>query len=122
MNAEDDLAARVRACLAGRDGVSEMKMFGGVGFMLHGNLIAGASKRGLLLRVGKEGHAEALAEPGLRPMEMRGRTMEGYVTADPPPASDAALKTLIERALAHVRTLPPKAAKTKGKSASARRK
>ena len=122
MNAEDDLAARVGACLAGIEGVSEKTMFGGVGFMLHGNLIAGASKRGLLLRVGKDRHAAALAEPGMKAMEMRGRVMEGYVYADPPPASDAALKALIDRALEHVRTLPPKAAQAKGKSARAKRK
>jgi hypothetical protein len=53
MRGEDGLAARVRACLAGVDGVSEMKMFGGVGFMLNGNMLAGTSKRGLLLRVGR---------------------------------------------------------------------
>lgn len=62
MRGEDDLAARVRACLASVDGVSERKMFGGVGFMLNGNILAGTSKRGLLLRVGKEHHAEAVAE------------------------------------------------------------
>ena len=113
MRAEDDLAARVRACLAGVEGVSEMKMFGGVGFMLNGNMLAGTSKRGLLLRVGKKRHAEAVAEPGMRAMEQRGRVMEGYVYADPPPALDAALKALLERALDHVRTLAPKTAKTK---------
>src|SRR5215469_9443866 len=115
MKGEDDLAARVRACLAGVEGVSEMKMFGGVGFMLNGNMLAGTSKRGLLLRVGKERHAEAVAEPGMRAMEQRGRVMEGYVYADPPPALDAALKAWLERALDHVRTLAPKPAKTKGK-------
>ncbi|MBV9287721.1 MAG: hypothetical protein JO288_07845, partial [Hyphomicrobiales bacterium] len=51
----------------------------------------------------------------------RGRVMEGYVYADPPPASHAALKALIDRALEHVRTLPPKPAKTAGKRASAKR-
>src|SRR6516225_7623398 len=79
MNGEDELAARVRACLAGVEGVSEMKMFGGVGFMVNGNMLAGTSKRGLLLRVGKERHAEAVAEPGMRAMQQRGRVMEGYV-------------------------------------------
>ena len=74
-------------------------MFGGVGFMLNGNLLAGASKQGLLLRIGKERHAEAVAEPGVRAMEQRGRVMEGYVYADPPPASDVALKAWLERAL-----------------------
>ena len=91
MSGEDDLAERVRACLAGHAGVSEMNMFGGVGFMLNGALLAGASKQGLLLRIGKERHAEAVAQPGMRAMEQRGRVMEGYVYADPPPASDAAL-------------------------------
>ena len=111
MSGEDDLAARVRACLAGVEGVSEMKMFGGVGFMLNGHMLAGTSKRGLLLRVGKERHAEAVAEPGMRAMEQHGRVMEGYVYADPPPALDAALKALLERALDHVRTLAPKPAR-----------
>jgi TfoX/Sxy family transcriptional regulator of competence genes len=115
MREEGDLAARVRACLAGVEGVSEMRMFGGVGFMLNGNMLAGTSKRGLLLRVGKERHAEAVAEPSMRAMEQRGRVMEGYVYADPPPALDTALKALLERALDHVRTLTPKSTKTKGK-------
>jgi TfoX/Sxy family transcriptional regulator of competence genes len=111
MTGEDDLAARVRACLAGVEGVSETKMFGGVGFMLNGNMLAGTSRRGLLLRVGKERHAEAAAEPGMRAMEQRGRVMEGYVYADPPPPLDAVLKAWLERALDHVRTLAPKPAK-----------
>jgi TfoX/Sxy family transcriptional regulator of competence genes len=92
-----------------------MKMFGGVGFMLNGNVLAGTSKGGLLLRVGKERHAEAVAEAGIRAMEQRGRVMEGYVYADPPPVLDAALKAWLERALDYVRTLASKTAKTKGK-------
>ena len=115
MRGEDDLAARVRAGLAGVEGVSEMKMFGGVGFMLNGHLLAGTSKRGLLLRVGKERHGEAVAEPGMRAMEQRGRVMEGYVYADPPPARARLSTPRLERALDHVRTLAPKAAKTEGK-------
>ena len=83
MRGEDDLTARVRAYLADIEGVSEMKMFGGVGFMLNGNMLAGTSKRGLLLRIGKERHAEAVAEPGMRAMEQRGRVMEGYVYEEP---------------------------------------
>jgi TfoX/Sxy family transcriptional regulator of competence genes len=115
MSGEDDLAARVRACLAGVEGMSEIRMFGGVGFMLTGTMLAGTSKRGLLLRVGKERHAEAIAEPGVRAMEQRGRVMEGYVYADSPPALDEALKAWLERALDYVRTLAPKTAKTKEK-------
>jgi len=54
-------------------------MFGGIGFMLNGNLLVGASKRGLLLRVGKDRQSQALAKPGTRQMEMRGRLMDGYI-------------------------------------------
>lgn len=82
-------------------------MFGGIGFMLNGNLLVGASKRGLLLRVGKDAQSQALARPGTRPMEMRGRTMEGYVYVDPPVAPGA-VREWVEMARAFVRTLSPK--------------
>ncbi len=83
MTSDEDLAGRVRAALAKADDVREVKMFGGVGFMLNGNMVAAASKRGLLVRVGKDRHRDALTRPGTRPMEMRGRVMEGYVYVDP---------------------------------------
>jgi TfoX/Sxy family transcriptional regulator of competence genes len=59
--------------------VSEVKMFGGIGFMLNGNMVVAASDRGLLVRVGKDGAAEACARPGAAPMIMNGREMAGYV-------------------------------------------
>jgi TfoX/Sxy family transcriptional regulator of competence genes len=122
MSAESDLAARVRAALEGVEKVREVKMFGGIGFMVNGNLVAAASNRGLLLRVGKERQSQALAEPGVRPMEMRGRVMEGYVYADPPPRSDNAVKAWLGLALAHVETLPPKPDGAKPKRAKGHRK
>jgi hypothetical protein len=92
-------------------------MFGGVGFILNGNLLVGASKRGLLLRVGKDRQSQALAQPGTRQMEMRGRVMEGYVYVDPPVAPDA-VRGWVAMARAFVRTLPPK---TKAKRQRAQR-
>jgi TfoX/Sxy family transcriptional regulator of competence genes len=121
MKGEDELAAGVRAALAGVENVTELKMFGGVGFMLNGNLIAGASKRGLLLRVGAERQSEALARPRTRLMEARGRAMAGYVYVDPPPTGEEALQEWIGLALSHVRTLPAKAAGGKPRKRSARR-
>jgi TfoX/Sxy family transcriptional regulator of competence genes len=120
MTENDDLAARVRAALSGIATVREIRMFGGIGFMLNGNMIAAASKRGLLVRVGKEQQPDALSRPGARPMEMRGRVMEGYVYIDPPAPTGRATRELLQLALAFVRTLPPKAsgakpARTKGK-------
>jgi TfoX/Sxy family transcriptional regulator of competence genes len=81
MTSDDDLATKVRTALAGMATVREIKMFGGIGFMLNGNMIAAASKRGLLVRVGKERQADALSRPGARQMEMRGRAMEGVSTS-----------------------------------------
>jgi TfoX/Sxy family transcriptional regulator of competence genes len=95
-------------------------MFGGTGFMLNGNMVAALSKRGLLVRVGKDRQKEALARPGARPMEMRGRTMGGYIYVDPAELTGSAVQSWLQLALAFVQTLPPKEAgskpaRTKGK-------
>jgi TfoX/Sxy family transcriptional regulator of competence genes len=110
---DTDLAARVREALAGTGDIREVKMFGGIGFMLNGNMVAAASKRGLLLRVGKDRQAEALSWPGTRPMEMRGRVMEGYVYIDPPALRGDDFVSRLHLACAYVRMLPPKAEGTK---------
>jgi TfoX/Sxy family transcriptional regulator of competence genes len=120
MTAVDDLAANVRAALADMANVREVRMFGGIGFMLNDNMIAATSKRGLLVRVGRERQHDALSRPGARLMEMRGRGMEGYVYVDPPALTAGATRELLQLALAFVQTLPPKAAgskpaRTKGK-------
>jgi TfoX/Sxy family transcriptional regulator of competence genes len=81
---DEDLAERMRAVLAGTGAVTEVRMFGGLCFMLNGNMVAGTSRRGLLVRVGKDQHAHALARPDSKPMEMSGRLMEGYIIVDPP--------------------------------------
>lgn len=113
MTDEQELAASVRAALAGAGDIREVRMFGGIGFMLNGNLVAAASRRGLLLRVGKDRQAEALAEPGARPMVMRGRTMQGYIYVDPPALNMHAVRNWLRLAVDHVQTLPLKA---KGKT------
>jgi TfoX/Sxy family transcriptional regulator of competence genes len=120
MTSNDDLAAMVRTALLNLASVREMRMFGGTAFMLNGNVLAAASKRGLLLRVGKERQPDALSRPGTRPMEMRGRVMEGYVYVDPSALTGDAMRQWLREALAFVQTLPPKAsgekpARTKGK-------
>lgn len=104
----DRLAERVRQALAGRN-ITEQTMFGGICFMLNGNMALSASPNGLLVRVGKEGRDAALRRKGARPMVMGGRTMAGYVFVDEAAMkSAAALKGWIDRGLAHAATLPPK--------------
>lgn len=114
------LAERLRAALPA-NGVTEQKMFGGICFMLDGNMVAGASRRGLLVRVGKVAHAEAVVRPGARPMEMRGKPMAGYIFVDPAVLDEATFASFLDLALAFVRTLPPKPAKEGRGAARSRR-
>ncbi|HEX9903516.1 MAG TPA: TfoX/Sxy family protein [Propylenella sp.] len=115
---DDLMLERLRAALVGKP-VSEQRMFGGVCFLLSGNMLAGTSKRGLLVRVGKDAYAAAVARPHARPMEMRGREMAGYVFVAPAGTrSDKDLGDWLRLALAYVETLPPKAGKG-GKSRGA---
>jgi hypothetical protein len=81
--------------------------------MLNGNTVAGTSKRGLMVRVGKDQQPSALARPGAKRMEMTGRPMEGYIFVDPPPSDDRSLQDWLALAVAFVKTLPPKLPKSK---------
>ena len=118
MTTQEDLAVRVRAALVGAGAVREVRMFGGIGFMLNGNLLAGASPRGLLLRVGKDRQAEALGRPGARPMVMRGRAMAGYIRVAPPALNARTVQAWLRLALPYVLTLPPKSAARKPRRAT----
>jgi len=110
-----NLAATVRTALAGTGAIHEVKMFGGISFMLNGNMVAAASNRGLLVRVGKDLRGEALAQQGARPMVKGGRTMEGYIYVDPPALNDQAVQKWLQLAVAFVQTLPPKPAGSRPK-------
>jgi TfoX/Sxy family transcriptional regulator of competence genes len=101
------VVARLRAALP-RSAVSERRMFGGVYFLVNGNMTIGASRRGILVRVGKEGQDHAVTKLGARPADMQGRPMEGYVRVDPSGLGDAALADWAARAVTFARTLPPK--------------
>jgi hypothetical protein len=111
----DELTATVRAVLTGMKNVREVKMFGGIGFMLNDHLLVAASPRGLLVRVGKGGYGEALTRPHAQPMIMRGRTMEGYVRIDRELLNQGVVASWAQLAVAFVKTLPPKALNPKPK-------
>jgi TfoX/Sxy family transcriptional regulator of competence genes len=113
MPVDEDLAERMRVALAGTGAVREVRMFGGLCFMLNGNMVAGTSKRGLMVRVGKERQPDALSRPGAKRMEMTGRPMEGYVFVDPPPTDDRSLQDWLALAVAFEKTLSPKLPKSK---------
>lgn len=110
MAVADELAARIRRLLEGVEGITERRMFGGYGFMLHGNMLVGAMKAGeLLVRVALENIAEALAQPGAAPMRMGAREMKGFIGISGPAIDDdAAIARWIAFAEPHVRSLPSK--------------
>jgi len=106
---DEVLAERVRRALAGRNDLSEKKMFGGVAFMLHGNMSCGVEKDQLMVRVGPERYEEALAQPHARPMDFTGRPMRGMVYVTPEGCrTDEALKRWVEQGLNFAASLPPK--------------
>jgi len=122
MALDEKLNASVRAALAAHGrAVHEVKMFGGIGFMLNGNMIAAASDRGLLVRVGAEQHAKALTRRGASPMLMRGREMPGYVRVASEGLDARAVATWLRMAYDHVARLPAKPKSEPGRKKSARR-
>jgi TfoX/Sxy family transcriptional regulator of competence genes len=114
---DEKTAARVRRLLADR-AVVEQPMMGGLIFMLNGSMCVGVSDRGLLVRVGADNHAAAVAEPHVRPMEFKGgRQPRGFVRVGPQGfATEAALKKWVARAVAFVATLPAKKTKSAKKT------
>lgn len=77
------LAGRIRALLARRRGVDERKMFGGVAFLLNGNMCCGVHRDDLIVRVAREEHAAALERPHVRAFDLAGKPMKGFVLVAP---------------------------------------
>src|SRR5262245_17012975 len=88
-------------------------MFGGLGFMLNGNMVTVASTRDLLLRVGRAARDTALARRGVRPMIMKNRPMDDYVYVDPEAVNARTTKSWVKYAVAFVGTLPANAVRTR---------
>lgn len=107
---EEELAERVREHVGHETGLSEKRMFGGLAFMINGNMaVSASSKGGLMLRVDPAETEKLLREPHAQPFEMRGREMAGWlrveVGADTP---DDELAHWIRRGVGYARSLPPK--------------
>ena len=102
------LADAMRRALAGRAGVTERKMFGGVCWLLRGNMLAGVQGNRFMLRVGKALEAEALARPGASPMDLTGKPMRGILWVAAEHAQGPALERWIALAERFVGALPPK--------------
>ena len=79
----EELAERIRQGLARRKGIEEKKMFGGIGFLLNGNILVGVWKDSLIVRLGPDEGDEALLEPHVRAFDITGKPMKGWVLVGP---------------------------------------
>lgn len=106
---DEGLARRIQGIMVGLPGTIEKKMFGGVGYMLRGNMACGVNGDDLIVRVGPEGYEEALARPHTKEFDMTGRPMKGWVvvTADGV-ESDDQLEAWVQQGVDLSLSLPPK--------------
>jgi TfoX/Sxy family transcriptional regulator of competence genes len=106
---DETLATRIRQSLARRKNVEEKKMFGGIGFLLNGNLLVGVWKDSLIARIGPDEKQEAVLEPHVKEFDIIGKPMKGWVLVEPQGVeNDDQLNEWIQRALKFVRKLPAK--------------
>jgi TfoX/Sxy family transcriptional regulator of competence genes len=107
---DEELAARIRALVAGERGVTERKMFGGLAFLVDGNMaVAASGQGGLLVRVDPDESGALSRKAGVELMEMRGRQMPGWLRVDAGAArTKRQLAAWVERGVAFARSLPPK--------------
>jgi len=105
----ESLAGRIRLQIEDHPGFTQKKMFGGIGFMLGGNMACGVNKENLIVRVGTENYEDALAKPHTSVFDFTGRPMTGWVTVAPEGyETDDDLKTWVDLGVKFSQSLPPK--------------
>jgi TfoX/Sxy family transcriptional regulator of competence genes len=109
---DEGLAARIRELLDEEPGVTEQRMFGGLAFLVGGNMaVAASGQGGVLVRVDPAESDRLVATTGAEPMEMRGRPMQGWLRVDVTNLrTKRQLATWVRRGVAYARSLPPKRA------------
>jgi TfoX/Sxy family transcriptional regulator of competence genes len=107
---DEDLANRIRELIAAEDGVTEMKMFGGLAFLINGNMsVAVSGQGGLLLRAQPEDTDALSARAHAGPFVMRGREMQGWLRVDAEGVkTKRQLKSWMRRGVGYARSLPAK--------------
>src|SRR5215218_6982270 len=104
---DEQLAERVRDQLADVHGITEKAMFGGVAFLLEGNMAVGLTGDELMVRVGRDDSDDALARPHTRPFDMTGRPMKGWILVAPDGvAGDRELAAWVAQGAGFARSLP----------------
>ena len=107
---DEDLANRIREIISTEQGVTEKKMFGGLAFLIGGNMSVSASGQGgLMVRVEPAQTDALLTKPHAHPMVMRGREMDGWLRVDAEGVrTKRQLQPWVARGVAYARSLPPK--------------
>lgn len=106
---DETLAARVRASIGDQSALTQREMFGGIAFLIGGNMAVGVNKDELMVRVGKAGHDAAMARPGARIMDFTSRPMSGWVAVTREGfADDAGLDAWVDLGVSCASSLPPK--------------
>ena len=107
---DEDLADRIRELVAREKGLTEQKMFGGLAFMINGHMaVAASGQGGILVRVDPDDSDSLVAKTKAHPMEMRGRSMKGWLRVDPEHVrTKRDLMRWVERGTKYARSLPPK--------------
>jgi TfoX/Sxy family transcriptional regulator of competence genes len=106
---DEGLAQRIRERVEAMPSLSEMKAFGGLSFLVNGNMAVGVIKNELMVRVGPEKFDDAVASPHARPFDMTGKPLKGWILVAPQGyAEDQDLDRWIEQGVAFAQTLPPK--------------
>jgi TfoX/Sxy family transcriptional regulator of competence genes len=106
---DEALAQRIRAALPDLPGLTEKKMFGGIGFLVHGNMACGVSGESLMVRIRPDATDAALAQPAVRVFDMTGRPMKGWILVEPAGLQSAdQLMHWVEQGVAFAQSLPPK--------------
>ena len=109
MTDDEVLIDRIRPLIKRRKGSSEKKIFGGVCFMINGNMCVGSWKGSLVVRLDREKHEQTQSEPHVKPMDITGKVMKGWALIEPVGIeSDDNLKAWVRRAVRFAGSLPPK--------------
>lgn len=106
---DEGLAAKVRDLVGARPKVTEREMFGGIAFMINGNMAVGVSGEDLMVRVGKEAHSDAVSRTGASPFDMGARPMVGWIrVTDEGFATEEELESWVAWGSDYAESLPPK--------------
>ncbi len=105
-----ELADRIRTVVQAEPGLTEQRMFGGLAFLIQGNMaVAASGQGGLLLRIDPADAGSLIREPHVRRFEMRGREMDGWLRVDTEAVeTDDALQGWVSHGVTYARSLPPK--------------